>query len=151
MSTTPSHPSHPVIRNAVANDIDTLRCIFRRAALTDEGSRNLMAAHPEWLIWNDSMLPFTRVAVVDGQVVGFASARPVGDFLELEDLFTDPDWMRQGIASSLIEDMLQRGLRVEVTANPHAMGFYESTGFVACGVAHTEGGPAPRMYLVYNN
>ncbi|MNC44131.1 putative N-acetyltransferase YafP [compost metagenome] len=92
-------------------------------------------------------MPFTRVAVVDGRVVGFASVRPIGDFLELEDLFTDPDWMRQGVASALIEDIARRGMRVEVTANPHAIGFYESVGFVANGFANTQGGPAPRMHL----
>jgi GNAT superfamily N-acetyltransferase len=75
----------------------------------------------------------------DGRVIGFASARPVDDFLELKDLFTDPDWMRQGVASDLIEDIAGHGVRVEVTANPHAMGFYESVGFVASGVANTRG------------
>ncbi|WP_375140488.1 GNAT family N-acetyltransferase [Cohnella herbarum] len=49
---------------------------------------------------DDEILPFTRVAVVEGRVVGFGSARPVDDFLELEDLFTDPDWMRQGAANA---------------------------------------------------
>jgi hypothetical protein len=55
--------------------------------------------------------------------------------------------MRQGVASALITDIARRGLRVEVTANLHAMGFYESAGFVASGVANTQGGPAPRMRL----
>jgi len=136
-----------IIRSAVVNDVDTLCDIFRRASLIIEEDRDLFAAHPEWLVWDESMLPFARVAVVDGRVVGFASARPVDDFLELEDLFTDPDWMRQGVASKLIEDIARRGLRVEVTANPHAIAFYESVGFVVIGVANTEGGPAPRMRL----
>jgi len=136
-----------VIRNAVVDDADTLHDVFRRASLTVEGDRDLIAIHPEWLLWDDAMIPFTRVAVVDGQVVAFASARPVDDFLELEDLFTDPDWMRQGIASALIEDIARRGMRVEVTANPHAIGFYESVGFVANGFANTQGGQAPRMHL----
>jgi hypothetical protein len=37
--------------------------------------------------------------------------------------------------------------RVEVTANPHAMAFYESVGFSHDGVAQTLFGPAPRMRL----
>lgn len=139
--------SNLIIRSAVVDDVDTLRDIFRRASLTVEGNRDLIVTHPEWLVWDDVMLPFARVAVVDGRVVGFASARPVDDFLELEDLFTDPDWMRQGVASNLIEDIARRGMRVEVTANPHVIGFYESVGFVASGVANTQGGPAPRMHL----
>lgn len=142
-----SHSSNLVIRSADFDDIDSLRDIFRRASLTIESDRDLFATHPEWLVWDDEMLPFTRVAIVDGQVVGFASARPIDDFLELEDLFTDPDWMRQGVARVLIEDMVRCGVRVEVNANLHALGFYESVGFVVSGVADTQGGPVPRMYL----
>jgi GNAT superfamily N-acetyltransferase len=136
-----------VIRSAVLDDVDALRDVFRRAALTNEGDRDLIAAHPEWLVWVEAMLPFARVAVVDGRVVGFASACPVDDFLELEDLFTDPDWMRQGVASALIADIARRGVRVEVTANHHAKAFYEKVGFVVIGVANTQGGTALRMHL----
>ncbi|MCR8642592.1 GNAT family N-acetyltransferase [Paenibacillus sp. N1-5-1-14] len=139
--------SNFIIRSAVADDVDTLRDVFRRASLTIEGDRDLIATHPEWLVWDDAMLPFVRVAVVAGRVVGFASVHPVDDFLELEDLFTDPDWMRQGIARVLIEDIARRGVRVEVTANLQAIGFYESVGFVARGVVNTQGGSVPRMYL----
>jgi GNAT superfamily N-acetyltransferase len=143
----PLSPSNLVIRDAAVEDVDTLRDIFRRASLTIEGDRELFAIHPEWLEWDDTMLPFARVAVVDGRIVGFASARPVDDFLELEDLFTDPEWMRQGIARALIVDIARRGMRIEVTANQHAVRFYESVGFVTIGVANTPGGPAPRMQL----
>ncbi|GIP22621.1 GNAT family N-acetyltransferase [Paenibacillus sp. J22TS3] len=141
------YASNLFIRSADVDDVGALCDIFRRASLTVESNRNLITAHPEWLVWDHAMLPFVRVAVVDGRVVGFASARPVDDFLELEDLFTDPDWMRQGVASNLVEDITRRGVRVEVTANPHAIGFYESVGFVTSGVVNTEGGPAPRMHL----
>jgi hypothetical protein len=49
-----------------------------------------------------------------------------------------------------IADVIQaRGVeRLEVTANPHAMGFYTAVGFTSCGVATTELGQAPRMVLV---
>ncbi|WP_068784241.1 GNAT family N-acetyltransferase [Paenibacillus phocaensis] len=136
-----------LIRSAVASDVKALRDIFVQASLKNEGAGDLIAAHPEWFVWDEAMLPFALVAVVDDRVVGFASVRPVGDFLELEDLFTDPDWMRRGVASALITHIARRGLRIEVSANPLALGFYESVGFVVCGVADTEGGPVPRMYL----
>ncbi|WP_340025935.1 GNAT family N-acetyltransferase [Paenibacillus sp. FSL K6-1096] len=141
------YSSNFIIRNAVFDDIGLLRDIYRRASLSVEADRDLFAAHPEWLVWDDKMLPFTCVAVVNGRVVGFASARPVNGCLELEDLFTDPEWMRQGVASALIQDIARRGVRVEVTASPQAIGFYEAAGFIANGFANTEGGPAPRMYL----
>lgn len=136
-----------IIRSAASDDADMLREIFRSASLAAEGDRDLAAAHPEWLVWDDSMLPFARVAVVDGQIASFACAYPTGGFLELEDLFTAPAWMRQGIASALIADIAQRGMTIEVTANEHALGFYEAAGFVSIGITGTPGGPAPRMRL----
>ncbi|WP_256252616.1 GNAT family N-acetyltransferase [Paenibacillus sp. UNC496MF] len=136
-----------VIRSADEGDVDTIRDIYRRASLTNQADHDLIAAHPEWLAWDAAMLPFARVAVVDGRVVGFASARPVDDFLELEDLFTDPDWMRQGVASALIADIARRGLRIENTANHAAKAFYESAGFVVIGAAGSQGGPVLRMRL----
>ena len=72
--------------------------------------------------------------------------------LELEDLFVDPGWRRRGIAAALVNRIAQvlraRGVqRLEVTANPHAMGFYRAAGFVDCGAADTVFGTAPRMVL----
>ena len=92
----------------------------------------------------------TRVAVEDGgDLVGFATAVPVDEGLELEDLFVEPSRMRQGVARRLIEDVLLLAARsgvgsVRVTANPHAMGFYAAVGFVPDGTAQTRFGPAPR-------
>jgi hypothetical protein len=37
--------------------------------------------------------------------------------------------------------------RLEVTANPHALGFYRAAGFIDCGVVDTDFGAAPRMVL----
>jgi len=71
---------------------------------------------------------------------------------ELEDLFVDPDWTRRGLATALVNGIAEviraRGVeRLEVTANPHAMGFYTAIGFIPCGVANTEFDQAPRMVL----
>jgi ribosomal protein S18 acetylase RimI-like enzyme len=71
---------------------------------------------------------------------------------ELEDLFVDPGYRRRGIATALVsriaEVLRARGVeRLEVTANPHALGFYRAAGFVDCGVAETDFGAAPRMVL----
>jgi GNAT superfamily N-acetyltransferase len=89
-----------------------------------------------------------RVAEIDGVLVGFATALPREGYLELEDLFVDPDFMRRGIATALIDDVKQRGLPVEVSANEHALAFYTSVGFVEIGTVETLGGPAIRMRLV---
>jgi GNAT superfamily N-acetyltransferase len=121
--------------------------VFRRAALTNEGDREWIEAHPdEWRPEEGPVLDgTTRVAVVDGRVVGFATL--IGS--ELEDLFVDPDWMRCGIATALVRDLAANGgvERIDVTCNSHAVAFYESVGFVHDGPAETSGDPAFRMHL----
>ena len=94
----------------------------------------------------------TYVADQDGSVVGFATWAETAGTMELEDLFVDPDYMRRGIATALVnciaEVLRARGVeRLEVTANPHALGFYRAAGFTDCGIAQTEFGAAPRMVL----
>lgn len=114
-------------------------------------------AHPELVGPSDAAVAErrTRVAVAaDGTILGFATARRLANgMLELEDLFVDPDWMRQGIGRLLVQDVValasREGIdRVEVTANPHADAFYRSVGFVYVGETDTEFGPAARMELV---
>ncbi|WP_246132179.1 hypothetical protein [Paenibacillus hemerocallicola] len=43
----PIYSSNLAIRNAVVDDVDTLRDVFRRASLTIEGDRDLITIHPE--------------------------------------------------------------------------------------------------------
>ena len=109
--------------------------------------RNTLILGPEGL--NEGR---TLVAEQDGSVVGFATWADADGVTELEDLFVDPDWTRRGIATALVKGIAEviraRGVeRLEVTANPHAMGFYTAIGFIPCGVASTEFGHAPRMVL----
>jgi GNAT superfamily N-acetyltransferase len=139
--------AEPLIRSATPADLAAIRDIFRRAALSNEGDREWIEAHPdEWGLDEANVIEGrTRVAVVDGRVVGFATL--VGQ--ELEDLFTDPNWMRRGIATALVRDAVENGgvERIDVTGNGHALAFYESVGFVHDGPAETSGGPAFRMHL----
>jgi ribosomal protein S18 acetylase RimI-like enzyme len=60
--------------------------------------------------------------------------------------------MRRGIATALVDRITQvlraRGVeRLEVTANPDALGFYRAVGFADCGIAETDFGAAPRLVL----
>jgi GNAT superfamily N-acetyltransferase len=146
-----------VIRQGTAADLSACAGVYRRASLSNAGDRDNLLAHPEYLILGPEGLAEGRmyVAEEDGSVVGFATwagAAQPGGTIELEDLFVDPDWRRCGIATALvghIVDVLRaRGVRrLEVTANPHADGFYSAAGFTDCGVAETAFGPSPRKGL----
>lgn len=142
------------IRDALPSEIDALRDLYRRSSLSNEGDRASLLAHPEALIWPDLALRErrTRVALRDGQLVGFASTLDVEDAIELDDLFVDPDWMRHGVGRDLVRDAIataaRRGVRrIEVTANDHALAFYESVGFVHDGITQTRFGPGLRMHV----
>jgi GNAT superfamily N-acetyltransferase len=132
------------IRAAVPADLDAMRDVFRRAALSNEGDRASLEAHPEAL---ELVLEGrTSVAVVEDRVVGFATLLGA----VLEDLFVDPDFMGRGIGRALVQGAVAaaraQGLaRIEVTANDHALGFYEKAGFVHDGVVETRFGPGIRM------
>jgi GNAT superfamily N-acetyltransferase len=90
-----------------------------------------------------------RDRLEDGSLVGFAPWLETGGVFELEDLFVDPGWRRRGIAAALVDGIAQilraRGVqRLEVTANPHALGFYRAAGSApglgrACDVRCGEG------------
>ena len=143
-----------VIRDAVAGDMDALGDVFRRSSLSNEGDRTNLLAHPGVLELPDLAVRQGRMraAVADGAIVGFATWLSAGDALEIEDLFVDPEWMRQGIGRSLVLDLFaiarDRGVRrVVVTANQHALGFYAKTGFAVGHTVETRFGPAPRMHL----
>jgi GNAT superfamily N-acetyltransferase len=136
--------AEPLIRTATADDLPAIRDVFRRAAWSNEGDRAWIEAHPDKFGLDEGNVieGCTRVALMDGRIVGFATL--VGS--ELEDLFTDPDCMRRGIATALIRDLAAAVPRIDLTSNPHALAFYESVGFVEDGVAETSDGPAIRMH-----
>jgi GNAT superfamily N-acetyltransferase len=128
--------------------------VYRRASLSNAGDRDNLLAHPEYLVLGREGLAEGRtyVAEQDGTVVGFATWAEAADTVELEDLFVDPDYMRRGIAAALVNRIVEvlraRGVgRLEVTANPHALGFYRAAGFTGCGAAETEFGVGYRMML----
>jgi GNAT superfamily N-acetyltransferase len=142
------------IRTATLDDMPELARIFREASLTNDDDRPNLLANPEVLEFADAGVrdQRTRAAIVDGRVVGFATTAPHDLGIELEDLFVDPAWMRQGIASALVRDAAELArltghARIELTANHHALAFYQHVGFVIDGEAQTRFGPALQMHL----
>jgi ribosomal protein S18 acetylase RimI-like enzyme len=142
-----------LIRDAELTDMDDLRGVFRRASLSNKNDRGLLQEHPEWLVLSDEGVLDGRMRVAiddDATIVGFATYLIADGLAELVDLFVDPPSMRNGIASSLVRDISARlnslhFATLEVTANPHAMAFYEHMGFVEDRVVDTSGYPASRM------
>jgi GNAT superfamily N-acetyltransferase len=143
------------IRDGRPPDEAALAAIFRRSTLSNDGDRDVMLAHPEVLEFSFPAAERTTVRVVvdeDDRVLGFSTLVEDDGFLELEDLFVDPDAMRSGLGTALMQDATElahaKGAsRIEVTANPHALAFYASVGFVTVGVTATRFGPADRMHL----
>jgi GNAT superfamily N-acetyltransferase len=143
-----------VIRDAVPADLAALRDVYRRASLSNEGDRETLLANPDALefpgLGGDGRR--TRVATADGRIAGFATSVLAGDVIELDDLFVDPGWMRQGAGRALVLDAvaIARELgagRVEVTANPHALVFYGKAGFIAGHEVQTRFSPGLRMHI----
>jgi len=140
------------IRGAELADMEDLQRVFRRASLSNENDRDQLLEHPEWLVLSETGVRErrVRVAVGGGDVLGFATYLIREAAAELEDLFVDPRWRRRRIAEALVLDISAqlhelKFEMLEVTANPHAMAFYEHMGFVVTQVVDTQFYPAPRM------
>lgn len=97
------------IVSAERQDMPALRRIYRSASLSNAADRARLLADPEFLELSDRSVRErrTRVAVANGQVLGFASATEAEAGLEVEDLFLDPDHMRRGVGRALIRDMVR--------------------------------------------
>ena len=144
-----------MIRLGTSADLAAASSVYRSASLSNAGDRDNLLARPEYLILGPEGLAQGRtyVAEQDGSVAGFATWAEAAGAIELEDLFVDPGYMRRGIATALVSCIAKilraRGEeRLEVTANPHALGFYRAVGFIDCGVAETGFGAASRMVLM---
>lgn len=141
------------MRGARPGDVPALRQIFQAAAWSNVEDRPLLTEHPEFLDW-DGVAAFegrTQVAVVEDHVVGFVSSVEREETIEIEDLFVDPEWMRRGVASTLVDHVVARAReagrrRVVVDANTHALAFYRRAAFVDQFEVQLEHGTAIRMH-----
>ena len=143
-----------MIRDANPADLSELQSIFERASLSNAGDRAALLDHRAALLfaWPDDPTFRCRVAPVHGasRLAGFATTIRAGHVMELVDLFVDPEFMRKGIARSLLDDLVVHARatgaeRLEVDGNPHAQSFYEAVGFVVESMVVTEFGPGLRL------
>jgi ribosomal protein S18 acetylase RimI-like enzyme len=140
------------VRGATPEDLDALQALYRRSAMIWESTRPLLAQHPELVEPSEQSIArgTVRVAIENGARVGFSEVIPIAGAGELEALFVEPDMMGRGFGKALVEDAVataRRGgcSRLEVTANPNALGFYQRVGFIVIGEAATQFGPGIRM------
>jgi predicted N-acetyltransferase YhbS len=141
------------VRRSEPGDLPAMAAVFRRASLSNEDDRPLLDARPDLLELAEPATGSVSLVAVSGErVVGFATASPEEGWLELVDLFVDPDEGRRGVARALVQAVAEAGRacgssRIEVDANPHAVGFYERVGFRARREVAVEHGTAVRMDL----
>jgi GNAT superfamily N-acetyltransferase len=139
-------------RLANDRDLEALRDIDQRALSNDGNRANLLPPQQRCTGAGTALRPGGPAWQTDGRgrILGFATVVSIEGGLELEDLFVDPDAMREGVASRLVRDAIAQAARdglarIEVTANNHAAEFYASAGFVRVDDEQTFFGPASRL------
>ena len=142
------------IRDARPDEAPALAALQRRSADVWDEYRAQLAANPDAIEPPHQAIADGRVRVAadaSGRLLGFSVVLPIRDGrCELDDLFVEPEWMRQGVGRLLVADLTARAAaagasHVDVIANPNALGFYERLGFETTGQASTRFGEAPRM------
>ena len=142
------------IRDARPDEAPALAALQRRSADVWDEYRAQLAANPDAIEPPHQAIADGRVRVAadaSGRLLGFSVVLPIRDGrCELDDLFVEPEWMRQGVGRLLVADLTARAAaagasHVDVIANPNALAFYERLGFETTGQASTRFGEAPRM------
>jgi ribosomal protein S18 acetylase RimI-like enzyme len=144
-----------LIRAARPDERAALEALQWRSSLHNPGDREALEAHPDAIelpIWQIEA-GHVRVLEASDEVAGFSVLlAPADGACELDGLFVEPGRMRAGLGRALVEDAMRlahdRGADfIDVTANPHAMGFYRRVGFEVTGEVQTRFAPAKRMRL----
>jgi GNAT superfamily N-acetyltransferase len=141
------------IRDATPNEKADLEALQLRASLVWEEYREPLLANPGVIVVPAGAIAAgrVRVAVSEDGPAGFSVVTPVIDgACELDGLFVEPDLMGRGIGRELVADVVTRSdgaERLDVIANPRAVGFYEKLGFLAGDTVETRFGAALRMHL----
>jgi len=144
-----------IVRDARREERVLLEQLQRRASLHEPTYRTELLAHPDAIELPLEQIDagFVRVAERDGATIGFAVLLAADQqACELDGLFVEPEQWRVGVGRLLIDDAsetaLRRGARrIDVIANPDAIGFYLRVGFVLGEPVTTRFGLARRMRL----
>lgn len=144
------------IRLALPDERDTLIALMRSASLANERDRADLLAHPEVIDVPAEQIASGQVSVAirEGIILGFAVLLPHADsILELDGLFVDPAYWKQGIGRRLVEHCVGVAHREGITAlhvigNLEAQRFYQACGFQTLGPHATRFGPALSMCML---
>lgn len=144
-----------LIRGAEPWERDALTELHRRSSSIWVEDRPFFEQHPEIFGVSTEAILEQRVRVAfDARQwrLGFATvcSRP-GGACELEDLFVEPEAMRNGVGHALVEDAAARAKRagegrMTVVAGERTLPFYEPLGFVVHEQVQTQFAPALRLW-----
>jgi GNAT superfamily N-acetyltransferase len=137
-----------LIHTAVLSEQKALEDLQRRASLSNAGDREALLANPDAIELPPEQIADGRVFVAerDGAIVGFSAVMPREDGdTELDALFVEPDFWRQGVGRLLVEHCAdvaraQGSASLCVFGNPMRRGFYIACGFKMIGTAETRFG-----------
>src|SRR5262245_64916832 len=130
-----------VVRPARSGEQATLESLQRRASLNNPGDRDALLANPDAIALPSEQIAEGCVFVAerDDSVAGFAAVVPRPDGgAELDALFVEPHFWKQGIGRRLVEHVADVARRrtatfLHVVGKPHAEGFYLYCGFLVSG------------------
>ncbi len=99
-------------------------------------------------LWRSGLIMTTQRIIEDTvylaacghDIVGFYSLTPTADaqIYELDDLWIDPPWIGQGVGKQLFQHALAQAktcgaMRLQLAADPQAVGFYAKMGMTKIG------------------
>jgi GNAT superfamily N-acetyltransferase len=143
------------IRPAEPSEADALTELHRRSSSIWTEDLPFFEQHPEIFGVSAEAIAEQRVRVAldaRGRRLGFATIRLRPDgACELEDLFVEPDAMRNGVGRTLVEDAAACAKRIgdgrmTVVAGERTLAFYEPLGFVVGERVETRFAPALRLW-----
>jgi GNAT superfamily N-acetyltransferase len=143
-----------IIRKARPDERSALIELMRRASLVWADTRADLLASPEVIDIPAAQIEAGQVIVAeDGPLLGFSAILPRSDGdIELDGMFTEPDYFRKGIGSALVQAVMKEsrslGARaIHVVANRNVLGFYEAVGFRSVGEIATPLGPLATLMV----
>lgn len=140
------------VRRARVNEAPALTALAERSKRSwgyDDAFMNAIGAdmkvHRHYLLSE-----YAIVAEIDGVVAGYAIAQLNVASAYVRDLFVDPLYMRRGIGTRLLADIVQQARRagareLRLVSDPNAVAFYHARGFEVVGAQRSSDIPGREL------